>query len=232
MSAAGSVDAASHHDVTSTHSSTRSNSSVASGQTQGESQDGYHLVNGSCFGNGEQLDNELLSPLTCSSCWQHQELFNDITRDDDSPASRGPSPVPRNRFLNRAHAYRMPAQEQDAEVLFTSALQPPHMPWNPAAAGAPAPDISDEIEQVDDEYANMDEYDLRLAIVERKSFRRSMFPFLDATCVGPQMPTHIVNVYATRTHARKKTLKNGHVHFGMKYSDELMWSMSSCGFTL
>ena len=104
-SAAGSDDAASHHDVTSTHSSNRSNSSVASRQTQGESQDDYHLVNGSCFGNGEQLlESELLSPLTCSSCWQHQELFTEITRGDDSPASRGPSPAPRNRFLNRAHA--------------------------------------------------------------------------------------------------------------------------------
>jgi len=95
----------------------------------------------------------------------------------------------------------MPAMEQDEDVLFTSAPQPPYMPQNLAAAGAPAPDISDDIEQVDDEYADMDEYDLRLAIVERKSLLRSLFPFLDATRVGFQMPAHVVNVYATCAHA-------------------------------
>jgi len=227
-SEAGSVDEASHHDVASTHSSNRWNSSVASKQFQGESQDDYHLVNGSCFGNGEQLDSELLFPLAWTSRWQHQELFTEITRDDDSPASRGPSPVPRNEFLKWAHAYRIPAQEQDEDVLFTNAPQLPQTPRNPAAAGAPAPDI----EQVDDEYANMDECDLCRAIVEPKSLRRSMFSFLDATCIGSQLPTHIVNVYATRTHVRKKTLKNENVHFCTKHSDKLIWSMSSCGFTL
>jgi len=109
--------------------------------------------------------------------------------------------VPRNRFLNRAHAYRMPALEQDENVLFTSAPQPPHTPQNPAAAGAPAPDILDDIEQVDDEYADMDEYDLRLAIVERKSLLRFLFPFLDATRIGFQMPAHVVIVYATCAYA-------------------------------
>jgi len=94
----------------------------------------------------------------------------------------------------------MPGLEQDEDVLFTSAPQPPHTPQNPAAAGAPAPDIADDNEQVDDEYADMDEYDLRLAIVERKSLLHSLFPFLDAIRVGSQMPA-LVDVYATRTYA-------------------------------
>ena len=85
--------------------------------------------------------------------------------------------------------------------LFTSAPQPPHTPQNPAAAGAPAPDISDDNEQVDDEYANMDEYDLRVAIVERKSLLRSLFPFLDTTRIGFQISAHAVIVYATCAYA-------------------------------